>query len=185
VSEPYIGQIELFAFGFAPRNWAFCVGQIMPIAQNQALFSLLGTTYGGDGVRTFALPDLRGRTPMGQGNGQGLTPRVLGETVGQEAHTLLISETPQHTHSVQAISNPNLATNTDAPGPTVLPAQTTGVDKGGNPIVVNIYAPDSAPSQAMAPASLGSMGGQPHSNLMPYTALNACISLTGIFPSRN
>ena len=91
MSEPYLGQIKIFGFGYPPRGWAQCAGQIMSIQQNQALFALLGTTFGGNGVTTFALPDLRSRTPMGQGNGQELTPRVLGETIGEENHTLLIS----------------------------------------------------------------------------------------------
>jgi microcystin-dependent protein len=185
MSQPFLGQIELFAFNFAPRGWAMCAGQILPIQQNQALFSLLGTTYGGDGVRTFALPDLRSRAPMGQGNGQGLTPRVIGSAFGEENHTLLLAETAPHTHAVQAISNPNLAHNVDTPGPTVVLAQTTGVDKGGNAITVNIYATDNAPNQALAPAAIGTVGGQPHANLMPYLALNACIAMQGIFPSHN
>ena len=185
MSEPFLGQIELFSFGFAPRGWALCAGQIMAIAQNQALFALLGTTYGGNGVTTFALPDLRGRVPMGQGNGSGLTPRVIGEFVGEEAHTLTIAETPTHTHTLQAISNPTLTNNVDTPGPTVVLAQTTGADKDNNPLTVNIYAPDAAPSQALASAAIGTVGGQPHPNLMPYLAVNVCIALQGIFPSRN
>ena len=185
MSEPFLGQIELFAFGFAPRGWALCAGQIMAINQNQALFSLLGTTYGGNGQTTFALPDLRGRVPMGQGNGPGLTPRTLGAAVGEEAHTLSIAETPAHVHTLQAISNPTLANNVDAPGPTVVLAQTTGTDKSGNPITVNIYASDNAPNQVLAGAAIGPTGGQPHANLMPYVTLNACIALQGIFPTRN
>jgi microcystin-dependent protein len=185
MAEPFLGQIELFAFQFAPRGWALCAGQIMPIQQNQALFALLGTTYGGNGTTTFALPDLRGRVPMGQGAGQGLTSRVLGEAIGEPSHTLTIGETPPHSHAVQAISNPNLANNTDTPGPTVVLAQTIGRDKGGNSIAVSIYAPDSAPNQALAPASIGSIGGNPHANTMPYLAVNACIALVGIFPSRS
>jgi microcystin-dependent protein len=184
MSEPYLGQIELFAFGFAPKGWALCAGQIMAINQNQALFALLGTTYGGNGQTTFALPDLRGRLPMGQGNGRGLTPRTIGEVGGEEAHTLSIAETPAHTHTFVALPNPNLATNVDAPTGAVL-AQTTGQDKDGNTIPVNIYVPDSAPNQALAQTAIGSTGGQPHANLMPYLTVNACIALVGIFPSRN
>ncbi len=185
MSDPYLGEIELFAFGFAPNGWAMCAGQLLPIAQNQALFSVLGTTFGGDGIRTFALPDLRGRVPVGQGNGQGLTPRVMGETGGEEAHTLLPAETPPHTHPLQALANQSTTTNTDAPGPTVVLAQATGMDKNGNPLAMNLYAPDTAPAQAMAAAAIGVTGGAPHPNLMPYLAGNFCIALTGVFPSRN
>ncbi|HET7881835.1 MAG TPA: tail fiber protein [Acetobacteraceae bacterium] len=185
MSEPYLGQIELFSFGFAPKGWALCAGQIMAINQNQALFALLGTTFGGNGTTTFALPDLRSRVPMGQGNGGGLTPRTLGETAGEETHVLSIAETPPHVHTVQAIANPVLANNVDAPGPTVALAQTTGTDKSGGTLVVNIYATDNAPNQPLASGAIGPTGGQPHPNQMPYLALNACIALVGIFPTRN
>ena len=185
MSEQFLGQIELFAFGFPPKGWAVCNGQIMAINQNQALFALLGTTFGGNGQTTFALPDLRGRVPIGQGNGPGLTPRTVGEAIGEEAHTLSIAETPPHVHTLQTIPNPTLANNVDAPGPTVALAQTTGADKSGNSITVNIYAPDNAPNQALAGGAIGPTGGQPHSNLMPYLAVNACIALVGVFPSQN
>jgi microcystin-dependent protein len=185
MSQPFLGQIELFAFGFAPRGWAVCAGQIMPINQNQALFALLGTTYGGNGTTTFALPDLRSRVAIGQGNGQGLTPRVIGNTAGEDHHTLTLGETAAHRHTVQAASNPTLANNVDTPGTGVVLAQTIGVDKGGNSLTVNVYAADNAPAQALASAAVGSVGGQPHANLMPYLALNACIALQSIFPTRN
>ena len=185
MSEPYLGQIEIFAFGFAPRGWALCAGQILPINQNQALFSLLGTNFGGDGVTTFALPDLRGRVPMGQGNGAGLASRTIGQKAGEENHTLSAAETPTHTHPVRVISNPVISTNTTQPGPGVVLAQTAGVDKGNSPFAVNLYAQDSAPSQAMSGAAIGATGGQPHPNLMPYLTCNLCIALQGVFPSRN
>jgi microcystin-dependent protein len=184
MSEPFVGQIEVFAFGFPPRGWAQCAGQLMAITQNQALFSVLGTTFGGDGIRTFALPDLRSRVPMGQGNGAGLTPRVVGQIAGEETHTLLGTEIPLHSHSVQAIANPT-GSNTDIPGTSVRLAKTTGVDKDGKPLTFNVYATDNAPNQAMASAAIGSTGGQPHPNIMPYLAVNICIALQGIFPSRN
>lgn len=178
----YLGEIQLFAFGFAPKNWAQCNGQLLPIAQYQALFSLIGTYYGGNGVSTFALPDLRGSLPMGQGNGPGLSPRTVGEAFGEENHTLLISETPGHSHMVNVISNPTLANNTDTPGPTQYLAQTTYAGAAG--ATTNVYVPDSAPANAMNAAAVGNVGGQPHNNQMPLTVLNYCISLSGVFPSR-
>ncbi len=185
MSEQFLGEIELFAFGFAPRGWALCAGQTLPINQNHALDFRLGTTVGGNGTTTFMLPDLRGRAALGQGNGAGLTPRVVGDMAGEEVHTLLAAETPPHTHPLQAMANQSTATNTDTPGPTVVLAQRVGIDKGGNSFAMNIYATDSAPAQAMTTAALGASGGAPHTNLMPYLAGNFCIALQGVFPSRN
>jgi microcystin-dependent protein len=179
----FVGEIQLFGFNFAPKNWALCNGQVMSIAQNQALFSVLGTAFGGNGSTTFALPDLRGRLPMGQGNGPGLTPRTLGQAFGEENHTLIASETPTHTHSVNVISNPTLANNTAVPGPIQFLAQTTY--SGSDGAITKIYEPDRAPGNAMNPAAVGTVGGQPHSNLMPLLAVNFCICLFGVFPSRN
>ena len=179
----FVGEIQIFGFNFAPKGWAQCNGQLLPISQNQALFSLLGTTYGGDGIRTFQLPNLQGRLPMGQGAGPGLTPRVPGQTFGEENHLLLSSENPNHTHSVAAISNPTLANNTDVPGPTQFLAQTTFSGSAG--AITNVYVADPAPGNPMSGSAVGSVGGQPHSNLMPLLALNFCIALNGIFPSRN
>jgi microcystin-dependent protein len=183
MSQPYLGEIEIFAFGFAPKGWAFCAGQTLPIQQNQALFSVLGTTYGGNGTTTFMLPDLRGRVAMGQGNGQGLTPRTIGGVGGETDHTLLVTETPAHNHSLNAIQNIGTG-DVNAPGPTVVLSQTTGRTPSG-PLTVNLYAADTNPSQALASVAVGNTGGQPHNNLMPYNALNFCIALSGIFPSRN
>jgi microcystin-dependent protein len=183
MSDFFMGEIQMFGFDFAPKGWAQCNGQIMAIAQNQALFSLLGTTYGGDGIRTFQLPDLRSRLPMGQGSGPGLTPRVLGEIVGEENHTLLAAENPLHTHSVAAISNPELANNTNVPGPTQFLAQTTFSGPAG--AITNVYVADPAPNNPMNASAVSTVGGQPHSNLMPLLAVNFCIALNGIFPSRN
>jgi microcystin-dependent protein len=182
--DPYIGEIEIFAFGFAPQNWAVCAGQLLPINQNQALFSLLGTTYGGDGIRTFALPNLQGRVAIGQGAGPGLTSRTIGQVGGEENHTLTIQETPAHTHSLNTAANANTANNTDTPGSTVVLTTATGTDKG-NQLTVLPYVSDPSPSQALASTALNSIGGQAHSNVMPYLAVNYCISLSGIFPSRN
>jgi microcystin-dependent protein len=184
MADPYLGEIEIFSFGYAPRGWAPCNGQLMSINQNQALFSLLGTKFGGNGMTTFALPDLRGRVPVGQGNGPGLPPRVIGQTGGEEGHTLQVSEMPLHTHTLQTI-NTSGTTNTDIPGPTVVLAQTVAKPSGTDQFTVNIYAKDSAPNQAMAGAAIGNSGGQPHPNMMPYLVGNFCIALQGIFPSRN
>ncbi|MDR3529656.1 MAG: tail fiber protein [Rhodopila sp.] len=185
MAEPYLGQIEAFAFGFAPRGWALCAGQIMPINQYQALFSLLGTTYGGNGTTTFALPDLRSRVAMGQGNGFNVTPRVIGQVGGEENHTLLAAETPAHVHSLMAAAKPAVSSNTNVAGPTVVLAQTIGKPASGAVFPLALYAADSNPGQPMAGTAIGSAGGQPHTNLMPYTTLNFCIALMGIYPTRN
>jgi microcystin-dependent protein len=185
MAQPYLGQIEAFAFNFAPRGWAFCAGQLMSIQQNQALFAVVGTTYGGNGTTNFALPDLRSRVAMGQGNGAGLTARVIGETLGEENHTLLVTETPLHLHTVNTTANAAPAGNTDAPTNATLLAQTTGTDTKGGPLPVSLYVSDPAPNQALAASAIGVTGGQPHTNLMPYNTLNFCIAMNGIFPSRN
>jgi microcystin-dependent protein len=184
MAEPYLGQIEAFAFGYAPRGWAICAGQTLPINQNAALFALIGTTYGGNGVSTFMLPDLRSRLAMGQGNGAGLTSRSIGEVGGEENHTLLMTETPSHTHLAMAAAKPATNTNTNAPGNSVVLAQTVGKAANGT-FLLSLYASDPTPGQPMAAAAIGTTGGQAHSNLMPYNTLNFCIALSGIFPSRN
>jgi len=186
MSQPYIGQIEAFAFGFAPRNWALCQGQLMAISQNTALFSLLGTTTAAMAETTFALPDLRGRTAMGQGNGNGLTPRVLGEIVGEETHTVLLTETPAHNHLLMTAPNASTTNNVDTPGSTVVLGSATAV-QGTTSIPINPYAPTPpAPATALAPSAIAlNNGGQAHSNMMPYLVLQFCIALSGIFPSRN
>ncbi len=175
--DPFLGQIEAFAFNFPPKGWAFCAGQIMPINQNQALFSLLGTTYGGNGTTTFALPDLRGRLANGSGQGPGLQPYNLGQAGGEEAHTLTTTETPSHTHTVSAVNNGTTG-GTNIPGSGV----TLGSGYGSTGAAVNIYSSD-APTVAMTP--VGPAGGQPHENRMPFLALNYCIALQGVFPSRD
>jgi microcystin-dependent protein len=185
MAQPYLGQIEAFAFNFAPRGWAFCAGQLLSIQQNQALFAVVGTTYGGNGTTTFALPDLRSRLAMGQGNGAGLSQRVIGQTVGEENHTLLVTETPQHAHSVNTAANAAPASNTDTPSNATLLAQTTGIDTKGDSVTVSLYVSDPAPNQVLAGTAIGVTGGLPHANLMPYNTLNFCIALNGIFPSRN
>jgi microcystin-dependent protein len=168
MASPYIAQITLFAGNFAPRGWAFCDGQIMAISQNTALFSLLGTTYGGDGRTTFALPDLRGRAPVhaGSSGGPGLTPRLLGEQGGEEAHTLTQNEMPSHAHGGHASSSD----------------QTTNRPSGAYPARGGVYA--SSQNATTGPGEqIG--GGQPHANMQPYLGLNYIIAVEGIFPSRN
>lgn len=172
MSEPFIGEIRMFGGNFAPRGWALCDGQILSIAQNTALFSLLGTTYGGNGQTTFALPDLRGRVPVHPGQGPGLTNRTLGQTGGEEAHTLISTEMPVHNHIVNAKS----AGGSAATPANNVPAGSTARD--------NQYAP--AADTTMSPSMVGSAGGsQPHNNMQPYQCVNFIIALEGIYPSRN
>jgi microcystin-dependent protein len=165
VSTPFIGSITLFAGNFAPRGWAFCNGQLLPINQNTALFSLLGTTYGGNGMTTFALPDLRGRVPTHAGQGPGLSPYTLGESAGSESVTLTAAQMPAHNHAQPAT---NAEQGTSRPGNAV-PA------KGG------VYA-GASDGSAMAPSSAAG-GGLPHDNRAPYLALNFIIALQGIYPA--
>jgi microcystin-dependent protein len=181
MAQPFLGQVEAFAFNFAPKGWAFCAGQTLPINQNTALFSLLGTTYGGDGVRTFQLPDLRGRIPNAFGQGQGLAPYQLGQAAGQESHTLILNEMAAggHTHSISTTNN-GMASSTNVPSAAVTLGSGYSSETGSPP--VNIYS--SAPP-TIAMGSLVPVGGQPHENRMPFLVLNYCIALQGIFPSRN
>ena len=176
MSEPFLAEIRIVAFNFVPQAWAFCDGQILPISQNTALFSLIGTSYGGNGVSTFALPNLQGSAPMSSGTGAGLTPRVIGETGGETAVTLLTSQMPTHSHAV----NCDAATGT-ASSP--IGGVWAATKKGKN--AVNHYA--AAPNGTqMNPQCLTLLGGnQPHNNLQPYLTLNFIIALQGIFPSRN
>jgi microcystin-dependent protein len=178
--EPFIAAIVLFAGNFAPRGWAFCQGQILSIAQNTALFSLLGTTYGGNGQTTFALPDLRGRVPVGTGQGPGLPSINLGEVSGEPTHTLIVTEMPAHYHllTVQAVSS---AGNTNTPGSTASLAQL--VDSRSNPL--NVYSTAAANTIIAGGPSATSGGSQPHNNMQPYLGMNYIIALEGIYPSRN
>lgn len=174
MSEPFIGQISMFAGNFAPRSWAFCDGQLLPISQNQALFSLLGTIYGGDGRTTFALPDLRGRMPMHPGFGPGLSSRSVGEKGGRETVALTPNELPAHDHQV---SIPASTQEGESATPTGrFPA--TG-EEPAKP-----YA--STSDTALGPAVTSSTGGaQPHDNMPPFQCIYFIIALVGIFPSRN
>ncbi len=172
-SEPLLAEIYIGGMNFAPKGYASCEGQLLAIASNQALFSLLGTTFGGDGRTTFALPDLRGRVPVGQGQGPGLSSRQLGEVSGVENVTLLTTNLPAHTHQLSAVSE---AGDTAAPSGTFL-ANTGALDREykstGTPVPMNT-------------AAIGATGGnQPHNNMQPYLVLNFYIAIVGIFPSRN
>lgn len=174
MSEPFIAEIRIFGYNFAPKNWAFCDGQIMPIQQNTALFSLVGTTYGGNGQTTFGLPNLQGRVPMHPGSGPGLTPRVLGETDGTETVTVLSSQMPAHTHGLGAQTVPL--------GGSASPAGNT-LTRPGSGFVYDATSPSGV---AMAPQAVGFTGGtSPHNNMQPYLSINFCIALFGVFPQRN
>jgi microcystin-dependent protein len=175
MSDQFLAEIRIFTGNFPPYGWAFCNGQILPISQNAALFSLLGTTYGGDGRTTFALPNLQGLVPLGAGSGPGLTPRTLGETGGVPTVTLLSGEMPIHTHTAQGAA----AGGQDAPT-----AHVWGESRSGKTPVA-VYAPSGANNTAMSPLALAPAGGnQPHNNLPPYLALNFIIALQGVFPPR-
>jgi microcystin-dependent protein len=196
MSEPFIALIVLFAGNFAPRGFSFCMGQILSIAQNTALFSLLGTTYGGNGQTTFALPDLRGRAPIGTGQGPGLPPVNLGEIGGTPTHTLIITEMPAHNH----LAVPNLtatpsastaAGTTNIPGATLVPSVLPSIGAGPAAQKLNGYvAQDNtttlAPGAVTGTVTVGIAGGsQPFSIMQPYLGMNYLIALEGIFPSRN
>ena len=172
MSEPFVGEIRMFGFNFAPQGWALCNGQLLPINQNQALFSLLGTTYGGDGRTTFALPNMQSRVPVCQGQGPGLSSYAEGQAGGTETVTLAATQMPGHTHPVKASSS---AAASDQPEGRALARSAS-----------HIYTAKPDTSTVMNADMLGDAGGsQPHDNIQPYLAVNFCIALNGIFPSRN
>ncbi|MGR8935952.1 MAG: phage tail protein [Gammaproteobacteria bacterium] len=171
MSEPFIAEIRIFAGDFAPRGWAFCNGQLLPISQNTALFSLIGTTYGGDGRSTTALPDMEGRAPMHPGRGPGLTERRLGERGGVESVTLTEAQMPHHSHTLRA---------TDEDG--------NRQSAAGNAVArgTPMYLPPPQTLGAMAAATLPDTGGSlPHNNMQPYLTMNFIIALQGLYPSRS
>jgi len=175
MADPFVAEIRIFPFNFAPRGWAWCDGQLLPLSQNTALFSLLGTTYGGNGKSNFALPDLQGRAPMHPGQGPGLSLHDLGETGGSETVTLLESEIPAHSHAARVVGTDQ----GDLQGPT----PTRSFAKSGRGFA---YVASTAPNVSMAPEALPPAGGdQPHNNMQPYLALNFIIALQGIFPPRS
>jgi microcystin-dependent protein len=166
MAQPYVGEIRMFAGNFAPAGWMFCDGQPLPISENETLFQLIGTTYGGDGESTFAVPDLRGRLPIHQGNGL-----ILGETGGAEEITLTVDQIAAHTHAMQASLNPGVSSN--AQGDTL----------SSSPSIL-MFIEGQAPDTSLSPAVVGPAGGsQPHTNFQPYLCVDFIISLFGIFPS--
>lgn len=175
MADPFVAEIRIFPFNFAPKGWAFCNGQLLPISQNTALFSLLGTTYGGDGKSTFALPDLQGSAAMHPGQGQGLSLRDLGEQGGAETVTLLESEMPAHTHAVTNMSDPGTL---QVPGPDRILARSANATAYQTNTSANLQP---MAFQALAPAG----GSLPHNNMQPYLTLNFNIALQGVFPPRS
>lgn len=175
MADPFVAEIRIFPFNFAPRGWAWCNGQLLPLSQNTALFSLLGTTYGGNGMSNFALPDLQGRMPMQPGQGPGLSLHDLGERGGSDTVTLLVSEIPAHTHGMKA------ALASDA----AVTSASTASALGSAPTRAYTTAP-AVNTTVMSPQQLGaSGGGQPHNNLPPYLTTYFCIALQGVFPPRS
>jgi microcystin-dependent protein len=173
MADPFVAEIRIFPFNFAPKGWAHCDGQLLPLSQNTALFSLLGTTYGGNGKSNFALPDLRGRAPMHPGQGSGLSLHDLGESSGSETVTLLQSEIPAHAHSASGSNGP---ANLQAPAPDRV------LGRANN----NVYLDNPSNLVAMAPQALGPAGGDlPHNNMQPYLTLFFNIALQGVFPPRS
>jgi microcystin-dependent protein len=179
MDEPYIGEIRPVGFNYAPRGWMFCQGQILAIAQNQALFSLLGTTYGGNGQTTFALPDLRSRVPLSSGQGPGLGNYALGQLSGSENVTLLETQIPTHIHALTGTMMPDASTDNTSPVGEYI----------GTPGTLNQYSPGPKNTTMAANAVTGTVnpagGSQPHSNLQPYLGTNYVIAIQGIFPSRS
>ena len=182
MSEPFIGEIQMFGFNFAPRGWATCDGQLLPIAQNSALFSLLGTTYGGDGRTTFGLPDLRGRVAIHMGQGPGLSNRTIGSRSGSESETLGVNQIPSHSHVASSVANAvtPAGNSNDAAGN--FWADDAGVSSGTYHTGPANATMDAA---AITTSVQSTGGGQAHNNMQPYLTVNFCIALTGLFPSRS
>jgi microcystin-dependent protein len=182
MSSPFVAEITMFAFNFAPTGWAFCAGQLLPISQNTALFSLLGTMYGGDGKSNFALPNLQGNAAINMGQGPGLSDYFEGETSGSPTVSLLVSEIPAHSHTMNATTNQG-TTQTSA-------GNMLALAQGGtkqNSFNADIYStvPNNA-TTGLSPLAIGVAGsGLPHNNMQPYLALNFCIALQGVFPARS
>ena len=172
MAQPYVGEMRMFAGNFAPAGWMFCAGQLLPISENETLFNLIGTTYGGDGQTTFALPNIQGRTMIHQGQGTGLTSRNMGETGGAETVTLTTSQIPSHNHQIAAHTGAERSASPVNSIPGIAPA------------TAPVYT-SSASNASLGAGALGASGGsQPHNNLQPYLAVKCCISLFGIFPSQ-
>ncbi len=173
MSEPFVGEVRMFAGNFAPRGWAFCDGQLLAVSQNDALFSLLGTIYGGDGRTTFGLPDMRGRLAMHAGSGPGLSPRRLGAKAGTEQETLTVNQLPSHHHNINA---------TNASGASTTPTGNLARDAAGSDIYIQALT---ATTSQLNPNGMSDTGGsRSHTNLMPFLCINYIIALFGIYPSR-
>ncbi|PTS93327.1 phage tail protein [Flavobacterium sp. HMWF030] len=170
--DPFVAEIRIFPFNFAPRNWALCNGQLMPLSQNTAIFSILGTYYGGDGVRNFALPDMQGNAPMHPGQGPGLSQHDLGEQSGSQTVTLIQSEIPQHTHQLMAstLNSQSISPTNNSLG-------------RGNPL--RVYTTTGSDAQMSVNTIAAAGGNLPHNNMMPYLTMNFCIALQGVFPPRS
>jgi microcystin-dependent protein len=182
MSEPFIGEIIMFGGNFAPRSWALCDGQLLPIAQNTALFSILGTTYGGDGRTTFALPGLRGRVPVHAGSGPGLSTRRLGEKGGSETNTLTVNNMPSHNHGVSA----TLRCNGSAGNANTAPGNSISNDAGVSSATYSTSAPNADMSAGSINVSQSNVGAnQAVNNMQPFLAINFIIALQGIYPSRS
>jgi microcystin-dependent protein len=179
MSSPFVATVQMFPFNFAPKGWAFCAGQLLPLSQNTALFSLLGTTYGGDGKSTFGLPNMQGNSPLQPGQGSGLSLYDLGETTGSQTVTLLTSEIPSHNHSFSATSNPGTVLSSSG-------NQLATAHNGSKTIFNNAnYLGTGSTNVVMSPLCTSIYGsGQPHDNMQPYLTLNFCIALQGVFPPR-
>ncbi len=173
MSTPFVGEIKMFAASFAPRSYALCDGQLLAVSQNDALFSLLGTFYGGDGRTTFGLPDLRGRIPIHQGTGPGLSPRPIGQKAGQEEVTVTVNQLPSHTHALQ--STQTGGSSQEPVGRGIAPA-------GG---LADVYAEDEDAVNMNAQSISNKGGNQSHTNIMPFQCINFIIALNGVYPSRS
>jgi microcystin-dependent protein len=186
MTDPFIGELKMVSFNYAPRGWAFCNGQLLAIQQNQALFSLLGTQYGGNGTTNFALPDLRSRAPLGYGQGPGLSNYVIGQVGGTETVTLLSTQIPQHTHILAGDTTVAATSNAAVPAAGNSLGAGIGIPPTGDPFALNIYGTAGGATAPQAAATIGNFGGsQGHENRQPYLVLNWIIALQGIFPSRN
>ncbi len=174
MSEPYIGEVRTFGFTFAPKNWAFCNGQLLAISQNTALFSIIGTYYGGNGTSNFALPNLQGKAPLGMGTGAGLSNYVIGQTGGEQTHTLTASEIPPHNHTMAASSQPGEDTS---------PTGEALASSSGPKLYQNVTNTNLVTLNAATLNTVGSSGS--HNNMMPYLTINFCICTAGVFPARN
>lgn len=185
MSNPFLGEVRMFGGNFNPRGFALCNGQLLPISQNDALYALIGTTYGGDGVNTFGLPNLQGRIPLHQGQGPGLTNRIIGELAGTETVTLLPTQMPQHSH--QPVAN-NVDPTNDAPASNTMPCRPKQAVGGNSALLYTdpSKTPTAGDLKPMLAGIIGNAGGnQPHDNMMPYLCINFIIALEGVFPSRN